>query len=64
MFVMMFQKGRRVIEVPCSTTNDCICTEIEFYQHEWECCGIEELRGDAATAYLQRFGGGVHIVAA
>ena len=64
MFVMMFQKGRRVIEVPCTTANDCICTEIEFYEHDWECCGTEELRGDAATAYLKRFGGGVHTVAA
>ena len=63
MFVMMFQKGRRVIQIPCSTANDCICTEIECYQYGWKCCGIDELHGDAATIYLQRFGKGIHVIA-
>ena len=60
MYVAMFHRGSKTIEVPCSTTDDLICNELDYTNNGWDCWGIEDLNEEETAAYLKRFGNGVH----
>ena len=64
MYVAMFHRGSKTIEVPCSTAQDLICTETEYTSNGWDCWGVDDLNEEETATYLKRFGGGVRAVGA
>ena len=75
MYVAMFHRGSKTIEVPCSTAQDLICTETEYTSipnpafengfirvPDKPGLGFDDLNEEETAAYLKRFGGGVRAV--
>lgn len=60
MYVAMFHRGSKTIEVPCTTADDLICVETEYTSNGWECWGVDDLNEKDTADYLKRFGNGVH----